>query len=179
MVALSTMPNTRTLVPFFTALAGAPWVFVADVSSTVTSTPVAVVMVKPEADVVSTMPVAPPVAGPDLAPPPDPPGGVDVAVGAGVAVVEADDAAAVLTPTTPVTTPISPATTMRPVLFFDNAHGLCGLPAGAVEVGASRHRVVMSSPVMMALLSLGQRAQPFGRSCENAAATHENPSSVT
>ena len=70
MVVLSTVPRTRTLAPFLTAFAEAPWIFVADVSSTVTSTPVAVDRVKPDADVVSMMPVAPPAAGPLTALPP-------------------------------------------------------------------------------------------------------------
>jgi hypothetical protein len=67
-----------------TALAGPSTVLVEEVSSTVTSTPVAVFMVKPEAEVASMMPVEPPSAGPATG---APPGGAGVV--AAVAVPEA------------------------------------------------------------------------------------------
>src|SRR5258708_36000393 len=115
MVVLLTVPTTRTLAPFVTARAVAPWIFVADVSSTVTSTPVAVDMVKPDVDVVSMMPVEPPAAGPDRAP-------VEVGVGTGedVAVAEGDDAdgekvAAAATPElSPTIANVSPAHPIHP-----------------------------------------------------------------
>jgi hypothetical protein len=81
-------------------------------------------MVKPDVDAVSTMPVAPPAAGPDRGPPPDPPGGVGVAVGEDVAVAERDDeesaAADVPTPVSPATAHVSPAATIHPLFFFDS-----------------------------------------------------------
>jgi hypothetical protein len=89
---------------------------------TVTSTPVAVAKVKPDVDVVSTMPVAPPADGPATGPPP-----VGVAVGKGVAVAERDDAddeksaaAEVPAPVSPATAHVSPAATIHPLLFFDS-----------------------------------------------------------
>jgi hypothetical protein len=81
-------------------------------------------MVKPDVDVVSTMPVAPPAAGPDRAPPPDPAGGVGVAVGEDVAVAERGDersaAADVPTVVSPATAHVSPAATAHPPFFFDS-----------------------------------------------------------
>jgi hypothetical protein len=84
-------------------------------------------MVKPDVDVVSTMPVAPPVAGPDRAPPPDPAGRVGVAVGEDVVVAVRDDAddeksaaADVPTVVSPATAHVSPAATIHPPFFFDS-----------------------------------------------------------
>jgi hypothetical protein len=89
---------------------------VEDVSSTFTSTPVAVDRVKPDVDVVSTMPVAPPGSGPDRGPPDR------VGVGVGE-VVAADDeksaAADVPAPVSPATAHVSPAATTNPPVFFD------------------------------------------------------------
>jgi hypothetical protein len=117
---------------------------VEDVSSTVTSTPVAVDMVKPDVDVVSTMPVAPPAAGPDRAPPPDPAGGVGVAVGEDVAMAESDDAdgerlaaAAVPPPVSPATAHVSPVAAIHPPFFFDSTRRTLGRRAcTAVVTGA-------------------------------------------
>ncbi|MFB7312184.1 hypothetical protein [Streptomyces sp. NPDC056192] len=92
---------------------------------TVTSTPVAVTKVKPDVDVVSTMPVAPPAAGPDTGPPPV--GRLGIAVGEDVAVAERDDAddeksaaADGPAPVSPATAHVSPAATLHPPLFFDS-----------------------------------------------------------
>ncbi|MFE5110504.1 hypothetical protein [Streptomyces sp. NPDC056663] len=150
MVALSTVPRTRTLAPFFTARAEARWVplvyFVEDASVTVTSIPVAVAKVKPDVDVVSTMPVAPPAAGPDTGPPPV--GRLGLAVGEDVAVAERDDAddeksaaADGLAPVSPATAHVSPAATIHPPLFFDSNRRTLGrctctaTVAGADPVG--------------------------------------------
>jgi hypothetical protein len=172
MVALSTVPRTRTLAPFFTALAEAEWVpflyFVEDASVTVTSTPVAVAKVKPDVDVVSTMPVAPPAAGPDRAPPPDPAGGVNVAVGEDVAVAERDDAddeksaAADVPAVSPATAHVSPAATIHPPFFFDSNRRTLGrractaMVAGADPAG---EWLVGSKSFMTALLIAWATAQ--------------------
>src|SRR5882757_2683860 len=102
---VATTPSTRTLAPTFTDFARPGRMptsyLVVDVSSTVTSTPVAVANVKPVADVASTMPVAPPGSGPDT-------GAVGgVAVGVAVAVAVAEGVAAAAADVTP--TPARPA----------------------------------------------------------------------
>src|ERR1700692_2712457 len=61
---LLSSPSTRTLVPLRTSRVGPSTVLVEEVSLTVTSMPVAVVIVKPDAKVVATMPVEPPSDGP-------------------------------------------------------------------------------------------------------------------
>jgi hypothetical protein len=98
-------------------------------------------MVKPDVDVVSTMPVAPPAAGPDRGPPPAPPGGVGVTVGEGVAVAEGDDersaAADVPTPVRPATAHVSPAATINPPFFFDSNRRTRGRCAGAAVVAGA------------------------------------------
>jgi hypothetical protein len=143
MVALSTVPRTRTLAPFFTALAEARRVpfsyFVEDASVTVTSTPVAVAKVKPDVDVVSTMPVAPPADGPATGPPP-----VGVAVGEDVAVAERDDAddeksaaADVPAPVSPATAHVSPAATIHPPFFFDSNRRTLGRRARTAMVAGA------------------------------------------
>ena len=77
MVVLFVVPSTRTSLPLVAALADAGldpfWYVVAGVSSTVTFWPADVVIVKPEADTLVTVPADPPAAGPDRAldPPPD------------------------------------------------------------------------------------------------------------
>jgi hypothetical protein len=140
MVALSTVPRTRTLAPFFTALAEARWVpfsyFVEEASVTVTSTPVAVAKVKPDVDVVSTMPVAPPADGPATGPP--------VGVAVGVAVAERDDAddeksaaADVPAPVSPATAHVSPAATINPPLFFDSNRRTLGRRACTAMVAGA------------------------------------------
>jgi hypothetical protein len=109
---------------------------VEDVSPTVTSTPVAVDMVKPDVDVVSMMPVAPPGSGPDRAPP-DPAGGVGVAVGEDVVVAERDDAvaaAAVPPPVSPATAHVSPAAAIHPPFFFDSNRRTLGRRARTAVV---------------------------------------------
>jgi hypothetical protein len=71
------VPRTRTGTPAVTALAVVEvvpfWYVVADASLTVTFWPADVVMVNPDVDMPSTVPDAPPAAGPDRAldPPPD------------------------------------------------------------------------------------------------------------
>ncbi|MFE4952576.1 hypothetical protein ACFRCW_00335 [Streptomyces sp. NPDC056653] len=109
---------------------------------TVTSTPVAVAKVKPDVDVVSTMPVAPPAAGPDTGPPP-----VGGAVGEDVAVAERDDAddaddeksaaADGLAPVSPATAHVSPAATIHPPLFFDNNRRTLGRRACTAMVAGA------------------------------------------
>src|ERR1700756_2998802 len=76
-------------------------------------------MVKPDVDVVSMMPVAPPAAGPDRGP-----GWVSVGVGEDVAVAEGDDAdgervaAAATPPVSPTTAHVSPAPMIHSPFFF-------------------------------------------------------------
>jgi hypothetical protein len=85
-----------------------------DVSSTVTATPVHVLMVKLDADVLSMMPVAPPSAGPDRAWPPG-------ALGDGVGAAEAEDvvaADATPDPASTATADATPAPTIQALLFF-------------------------------------------------------------
>ncbi|MDX3264853.1 hypothetical protein PV336_37645 [Streptomyces sp. MI02-2A] len=100
-----------------------------DSSSTVTFTPVAVDRVKPDVDVVSTMPVAPPADGPATGPPPA--GRLGVTVGeaeaAAVAVEETDNtddeetaAADVPAVASPANAHVSPAATINPPFFFDS-----------------------------------------------------------
>jgi hypothetical protein len=71
MVVPLVVPNARTVSPVVTASADvefAPsWYVVEDVSSTVTFWPADVIIVKPDVDTLSTVPDAPPVAGPDRA----------------------------------------------------------------------------------------------------------------
>src|ERR1700753_1577018 len=71
MVVLSVVPSTRTGWPFVTALAEAAldrFSYVVDaVSLTVTFTLPTVVTVKPDLDVLLTVPVVPPGSGPDRA----------------------------------------------------------------------------------------------------------------
>jgi hypothetical protein len=104
-------------------------------------------MEKPDVDVASTMPVAPPAAGPDRAPPPDPAGEVGVAVGEDVTMaerVDADDAdderfaaAAVPPPVSPATAHVSPAAAIHPPFFFDSSRPTLGRRAcTAVVTGA-------------------------------------------
>src|SRR3954469_20610275 len=96
-------------------------------------------MVKPDVDMVSTMPVAPPSAGPDRAPPP-----VGVGVGEAVAAAERDDAdddrpAAedVPAPAIPATAHVSPAATIHAPFFFDsNRRALDRRSCTAVVAGA-------------------------------------------
>jgi hypothetical protein len=77
-VVLSVVPSTRAVSPFVTALGDADFVpfsyFVDDVSLIVTFSPVDVDSLKPEVDTLLTLPIDPPVAGPDRAldPPPLP-----------------------------------------------------------------------------------------------------------
>jgi hypothetical protein len=137
--------------------------FVEDVSATVTSTPVAVAKVKPDVDVVSTMPVAPPSAGPDRGPPP---GGV--AVGEGVAVAERDDAddeksaAADVPAVSPAIAHVSPAATIHPRFLFDSNRRTLGrractaMVAGADPAG---EWLVGSKSFMTALLIAWATAQ--------------------
>ena len=71
MVVELTVPSTRTLSPFATAVAEVEAVpfsyFVEDFSSTVTFCPADVVMVKLDLDTLATVPDAPPWAGADRA----------------------------------------------------------------------------------------------------------------
>jgi hypothetical protein len=77
MVVPFVVPSTRTLSPFVMALAELKlvpfWYFVEGAVLTVTFSPAAVVIVKLDADTLSTVPDDPPAAGPDRAlelPPP-------------------------------------------------------------------------------------------------------------
>jgi hypothetical protein len=103
-------------------------------------------MVKPDVDVVSTMPVAPPGSGPDRAPP-DPAGGVGVAAGEDVAMAERDEAdgadgerlaaAAVPPPVSPATAHVSPVAAIHPPFFFGSTRRTLGRRAcTAVVTGA-------------------------------------------
>jgi hypothetical protein len=85
--------------------------FVDESSSTVTSTPVAVAKVKLDVDLASTMPVAPPSAGPVTGPPP-----------AGGAVASADRVAAedVPAPAIPTTAHVSPTAMIKAPFFLDS-----------------------------------------------------------
>ena len=71
------VPSTRTGSPVVMALTEAGlvplWYVVEDASPTVTFWPADVVMVKPDADTLPTVPDAPPAAGPDRALDPPPP----------------------------------------------------------------------------------------------------------
>jgi hypothetical protein len=101
------------LVPF--------WYVVVDASLTVTFCPVDVDIVKLDVDTLSTVPDAPPAAGPDRALDP----GGDVAVAEGdVAVAEGDVAVAegdVAQPAeSPITAHISAAAEIHPLLLFDS-----------------------------------------------------------
>ena len=105
------VPSTRTVSPVVMALAEVElvpfWYVVEDASSTVTFRPVNVNNVKPDLDMLPTVPAAPPAAGPDRALDPTPPdprppaeplpaavGEGDVAAGEGdVAVAEEPQAA--------------------------------------------------------------------------------------
>jgi hypothetical protein len=125
-------------------------------------------MVKPDVDVVSMMPVEPPAAGPDRAPPPDPAGRVNVGVGVDVAVavaarddaVDADSAAAdVPAPVSPATAHARPAATIPPPHFFDsNRRTLGRRPCAAMVAGTdpAGEWLVGAWSFMMAILSLGQ-----------------------
>ncbi|MGW3627759.1 hypothetical protein [Streptomyces sp. NPDC000880] len=110
-----------------------------DATSTVTSTPIAVEKVKPDLDVVSTMPVAPPADGPATGPPPA--GGVGDAVGEDVAVAERDDAddesAAADVPVSPATAHVSPAATIHPPFFFDSNRRTLGRRACTAMVAGA------------------------------------------
>jgi hypothetical protein len=76
MVVAFVVPSTRTLAPFVMAVAELDlvpfWYVVEDALLTVTFSPAAVVIVKLDADTLSTVPDDPPAAGPDRAldPPP-------------------------------------------------------------------------------------------------------------
>ncbi|WP_218825290.1 hypothetical protein [Streptosporangium subroseum] len=104
---------------------------------TVTFTPVAVDMVKPDADVVSTMPVAPPADGGATGPPLA--GRLGAAVGDDAAVAEKDDADAANAPTpvSPATAHVSPAATIHPPFFFDSNRRTLGRRACTAMVDAA------------------------------------------
>jgi hypothetical protein len=95
MVVPLVVPSARTLSPVVMALAEVEvvpfWNVVEDASLTVTCWPADVVIVKPDADRLSTVPAAPPEAGPDRAldAPLPGTGGADAA-GGDVAVAEWD-----------------------------------------------------------------------------------------
>src|SRR5665213_282334 len=158
MVVMLVVPRTRTRSPMVTALAevvGVPFRYcVAEVSSIVTFCPVEVVIAKPDADTLVTVPSAPPAAGaerafdapPDPAPLVEPPGKwTDVVVEIVGAVVVVPDAA---TPTEiPVAATTSAVAEIHRLLRPDSNRrsgraGLGTVPSG--EVG--------SLLVMMALL---------------------------
>jgi hypothetical protein len=100
-------------------------------------------MVKPDVDVLLTMPVAPPADGGAAGPPPG--GRLSVAVGEGVAVAEraerddtdAADAPDAPTPVSPATAHVSPAATIHPPLFFDGNHRALDRRACTARVDAA------------------------------------------
>ncbi|MFE4654826.1 hypothetical protein [Streptomyces sp. NPDC056707] len=113
-----------------------------DASSTVTFTPVAVDRVKPDGDVVSTMPVAPPADGPATGPPPA--GRLGVAVGEDVAVEERGNADDEETATadapalaSPANAHVNPAATINPPLFFDSNRRTLGRRACTAMVAGA------------------------------------------
>jgi hypothetical protein len=151
-----TRPRTRTLVPVRRSRAAPPRIFVLDVRSTVTSTPVHVWMLKPDADVLSMMPVAPPSAGPDRAWPSD-------GLGDGVGAAEAEDedgdevaATATPDPASTATADATPVPTIQ-VLFFPGENRRvrsCRLSASADSgPDAAGEWLVESLPFMMEFLS--------------------------
>jgi hypothetical protein len=110
---------------------------VVDASSTVTCWPADVVTVKLDVDTPSTVPDAPPAAGPDRALDPPAPA---VAEG-GVAVAEGDAAVAegdVAQPETPITAEISAPATIQPFFLFGSSRrtpGRCPCSATVTESG--------------------------------------------
>jgi hypothetical protein len=128
MVVELTVPSTRTVSPFLTALAEDEVVpfryFVEDASSTVTFWPADVVNVKLELDTLSTVPDDPPAAGPDRALDPPPP---DPKCPAGAEEDAADAGGAAARPTdSPVTENITAAAMIRPLLRFHNSRRILG-----------------------------------------------------
>jgi hypothetical protein len=123
-VVLSVVPSTRAVVPLVTALADAEFVpfsyVVDDVSLIVTFSPADVNSPKPDVDTLLTVPIDPPVAGPDRAfdPPPVAPEDVDCAV-----VVEELVAAAELDEPPQAESPI--AGTSSPAVAATDAVSLC------------------------------------------------------
>jgi hypothetical protein len=100
------VPSTRTLWPFLTALAEVELVpfryVVEDALLTVTFWPADVKIVKLDVDTLSTVPAAPPVAGPDRALDPAPPGpGCPDGAAGDVAVVAAPEPVPAVAPTMP------------------------------------------------------------------------------
>jgi hypothetical protein len=131
----------------------------------VTSTPVAVEKVKPDADLVSTMPVAPPAAGSDRDPPPA--GRLGDGAGEDVAAADRDDAdgersAAAEVPVSPATAHVSPAATIHPpFLFKSNRRPLDQRVCTAVVAGAepADEWLVGWQSFMMALLAIEDTPQ--------------------
>jgi hypothetical protein len=131
-VVALTVPSTRTGSPAVMALAEVEpvpfWYVVVDALLTVTFWPVDVDIVKLDVDTLSTVPAAPPAAGPDRALDPPPP---DVAVAEGdVAVAEGDVAVAegdvAQAPASPITAHISAAAAIRPLLLFPSNRRILG-----------------------------------------------------
>jgi hypothetical protein len=151
-----TRPRTRTLVPVRRSRAGPPRIFVLDVRSTVTSTPVHVWMLKPDADVLSMTPVAPPSAGPDRGWPSD---GLGDGVGAAEAGDEdGDEVAATATPdpASRAAADATPAPTIQVLFFPGENRRVCGCRLSAsADSGpdAAGEWLVESLPFIMKLLS--------------------------
>jgi hypothetical protein len=157
------VPSTTTDSPIVTALAEVGvvsfWYAVEDASLTVTFSPADVEMVKLDADTPSTVPAAPPAAGPDRAfepPPPDsdppaPPPGARCPDAAEEAVAVADEAVAVgeeavavgeedaQPAESPITADISAAAMIPPLPLFDRNRRTLGRRASwAVVARAER-----------------------------------------
>jgi hypothetical protein len=142
---------------------------VEDASLTVTFWPADVVRVKPDVDVLPTVPIDPPSAGPDRAldpPPPDPTPPAEVAAVAedDVAVAEDDVAKPV---ETPATATISPAAAIHRLFVFDSRRRTPGWRTDDPDVVLVSWGLVGSWSFMMALLLLlrllREEWQPFMR----------------
>jgi hypothetical protein len=108
---------------------------VEELSSTVTSTPVAVFMVKPAAEVASMMPVEPPSAGPETGPPPLGPGAGAALLASALGVVVSADADGEVTrvtesPTTATSSAPATANPFLPVGGSRRTPGWTGLAGG-------------------------------------------------
>jgi hypothetical protein len=154
MVVELTVPSTRTLWPFVTALAEVTVVpfsyLVEDFSSTVTLWPVDVVIVKLDVGTVATMPIAPPCAGADRA--------LDGAVEEVGATSCAGVAEAEVATTTgsPIAAHISVAAAIRPLLLYARNRWALRLRAClAAGTQAGRFDEKDSKLFITVLLSLG------------------------
>jgi hypothetical protein len=160
-VVPSVVPRTRTGAPVVTAVGEVElvpfWYVVEDASSTVTFCPADVVIVKPEVDMLLTVPAAPPEAGPDRAvdpPLPDPmptaeprPGTDCAAVAPGDVSVADED---VMRLTESPITEHTAAATIPALLRFDTSRrtlGQCGCSSAPAEVADSGGGVGGAAPL--------------------------------